>query len=347
MISGMINSIIHADCMDVLRELPDKCVDLVLTDPPYFRIAKNEWDNQWKDITEFQKWVGEIGLELRRIMKDNASFFWFGDDKTIAYCQVKLDKIFHLINSLIWEKPATRASKYIMNMRSFAPVTERILFYEKKGADGKPATGNERIHSMPESFQSIKEYMRGERDKIKAVKGFRTENEFVEYVNALTNTACSVSRHYFADSQYRFPTPELYAMLQKSGFFRREYEDLRREYEDLRRVWNSALDAKEVLKFSIEQKQQHPTQKPLKLISYLIERASRKGSLILDPFSGSGTTAIAAHRLGRRFICIEKDAEYHAASVKRLEAERQQGRLDLFPVLPELTQKTLFERKGN
>lgn len=62
MISGIINSVIHADRMDVLRALPDKCVDLVLTDPPYFRVVKNDWDNQWKDIIEFQKFVGEIGL---------------------------------------------------------------------------------------------------------------------------------------------------------------------------------------------------------------------------------------------------------------------------------------------
>lgn len=273
-------------------------------------------------------------------MKDNASFFWFGDGKTIACCQVELDKSFHLINSLVWEKPATGATKHTMHMRSFSPNTERILFYEKKGADGKPATGNERIHSTPESFQSIKEYMRGERDKIKAAKGFRTEKEFVEYVNALTNTKSVASRHYFADSQYSFPTPELYAMLQKSGFFCREYEDLRR-------AWIPAIDAKEVLKFSLEQNQQHPTQKPLKLISYLMERTSREGSLILDPFSGSGTTAIAAHRLGRRFICVERDAEYHAASVKRLDDERRQRRLDFSDIVPPASQMNLFDRKEN
>ena len=340
--------------MEVLRTLPDKCVDLVLTDPPYFRVVKNDWDNQWKDINEFQKWVGEIGTELRRVMKDNASFFWFGDDKTIAYCQVELDKLFRLINSLIWEKTAPRTAKNILNLRSFATTTERLLFYEKKSANGKPATGLETIHSMPEAFQSIKEYMRGERDKIKAAKGCRTEKEFCEYVNELTNTASLVSRHYFSDSQYRFPTPERYALLQKSGFFRREYEDLRREYEDLRReyedlrrYWNPAVDAKEVLKFSIEQKQQHPTQKPLKLISYLMKRASKNGAIILDPFSGSGTTAIAAHRLGRRFICVEKDAEYHAASVERLNRERQQLQLPDLLAGPEPQQGNLWERRGN
>jgi site-specific DNA-methyltransferase (adenine-specific) len=55
---------------------------------------------------------------------------------------------------------------------------------------------------------------------------------------------------------------------------------------------------------------------------------SQEGDLILDPFSGSGTTAIACHRLKRRFICIEKDPEYWAKSVERLKAE--QAQLQLF-----------------
>jgi site-specific DNA-methyltransferase (adenine-specific) len=71
----------------------------------------------------------------------------------------------------------------------------------------------------------------------------------------------------------------------------------------------------------------HPTQKPINLISYLIERSSRKNDLILDCFSGSGTTAVACHNLNRRFICIEKDEDYYKASVERLENAKAQLKL--------------------
>jgi site-specific DNA-methyltransferase (adenine-specific) len=71
----------------------------------------------------------------------------------------------------------------------------------------------------------------------------------------------------------------------------------------------------------------HPTQKPVALIARQIEEYSKEGDLILDCFSGSGTTAVACHNLKRRFICIEKDKEYYEASVKRLEAVQQQGLL--------------------
>ena len=54
---------------------------------------------------------------------------------------------------------------------------------------------------------------------------------------------------------------------------------------------------------------------------------SKEGDLIADFFSGSGTTAIACHNLKRNFICVEKDKEYYAASVKRLEEHKRQMNL--------------------
>lgn len=58
------------------------------------------------------------------------------------------------------------------------------------------------------------------------------------------------------------------------------------------------------------EKNHHPTVKPLKLMSYLITLGSRPGDVVLDPFLGSGTTAIAAKQLGREYIGIEREAEY-------------------------------------
>jgi DNA modification methylase len=54
----------------------------------------------------------------------------------------------------------------------------------------------------------------------------------------------------------------------------------------------------------------HPCPKPIDWAVWLIERASKPGDLIIDPFCGSGTTAIACHKTGRRFVCIDKEPEY-------------------------------------
>ena len=76
-----------------------------------------------------------------------------------------------------------------------------------------------------------------------------------------------------------------------------------------------------------DQRAGHPTQKPLALMEKLVELFTDPGETILDPFSGSGTTGVAAIRLGRRFIGWERDPKYHAVAMKRLSAAREQLRM--------------------
>ena len=71
----------------------------------------------------------------------------------------------------------------------------------------------------------------------------------------------------------------------------------------------------------------HPTQKPRQLFRLILEKYLPEGGIVFDGFSGSGTTALACHDLGYDFICVEKDEDYHAASVKRLEEHQRQGML--------------------
>lgn len=65
----------------------------------------------------------------------------------------------------------------------------------------------------------------------------------------------------------------------------------------------------------------HPTQKPVALFDYLIRTYTNPGDLVLDPTMGSGTTGLAALRLGRRFIGMEKDAGYFATAQARIAAD--------------------------
>ena len=69
---------------------------------------------------------------------------------------------------------------------------------------------------------------------------------------------------------------------------------------------------------------QHTTQKPAALMEKLVRLFTDPGDTILDPFAGSGTTGVAAIRLGRHFIGFEKDPKYHAIAMKRLNAAREQ-----------------------
>jgi len=70
--------------------------------------------------------------------------------------------------------------------------------------------------------------------------------------------------------------------------------------------------------WSMPENTEHPTQKPEKLIAKLILASSNAGDMVFDPFVGSGTTAVTAKKLGRRFLGIERERKYVALTMKRL-----------------------------
>lgn len=71
--------------------------------------------------------------------------------------------------------------------------------------------------------------------------------------------------------------------------------------------------------WSMPENTDHPTQKPEKLLAKIILASTSAGDLILDPFAGSGTTAVVAKKLNRRFVAIESDEQYCLLAAKRLE----------------------------
>lgn len=68
----------------------------------------------------------------------------------------------------------------------------------------------------------------------------------------------------------------------------------------------------------------HPTQKPVELFEQLMNVTTLPGALVVDPFSGSGTTAEAAINTGRHFVCCEIDHTHYTASCRRVAARRKQ-----------------------
>jgi site-specific DNA-methyltransferase (adenine-specific) len=71
-------------------------------------------------------------------------------------------------------------------------------------------------------------------------------------------------------------------------------------------MWNGMLQGN----MAAKEERVHPTQKPVPLFVWCILNCSKPGDLIFDPFCGSGTTALACHKTGRRFVCIDREPKY-------------------------------------
>jgi len=148
--------------------------------------------------------------------------------------------------------------------------------------------------------------------------GFHIMNEISWFKpNASPNLSC----RYFTHSHETL----LWAKKDKKARHKFNYHTMKEWNSDLinkkgkqmRSVWTIPLTP---LKEKIAGK--HPTQKPIGLLKRIITASTERKDVILDPFSGSGTTGVVADMLGRKYIGIEKEEEYLDLTLRRMNTER-------------------------
>ena len=97
--------------------------------------------------------------------------------------------------------------------------------------------------------------------------------------------------------------------------------DFNLPYDEISQTYNAQLGITDVwddINFYEEKNRIHPTQKPLKLINRLVLASSNEMDIILDPFMGSGTTALSCQKNNRQYIGFEIDSIYYEKSSERL-----------------------------
>ena len=334
-------TIYNGDCLDVLPRLPDNSVDLILTDPPYFKVKGDAWDNQWDKPADFLAWLDRVLVEFARILKANGSLYLFASPQMGARVECLVGGRFEVLNNIRWRKAEGRHKASCKEeLRAFFPASETIIFAEHFGADNaaKGEAGYDRKCDELRGFvfEPVRKYLDDERARCGASK---------KDIEAATGTQmCS---HWFTQSQWALPTAEHYATLQalfnRSGgdFLRKEYDELRKEYDELRKEYDELRKEYDELRrpFSVSAKVpytdvwdfetvgnypgKHVCEKPAAMLRHMIAASSKPGAVVLDAFGGSGSTAQAARELGRSVISIELDERW----CKRQVAVMSQGSL--------------------
>lgn len=314
------------------NQLPDKSVQLIIADPPYFEV-KGDFDFIWKSFDDYLKDVEKWCLECKRLLADNGTLFWYGHAKNIAYAQVIFDKHFNLINNLVWDKGSFMGLEESEGLRSFAPCTERILMYGSKAQD---TTGLQGIQNDLELYKPIRDYFLEQKKNCNYTFKEINEKCFGSASNG-GGMASNILTSY--KDGWTFPTKEKYDALQKIGLcpkpydeLRKEYEELRKEYEELRRPFTNLFKLQEVFRFSNEAvktgaKYDHDTVKPETLTRALILTCSRKNDLVFVPFAGSGTEVAMAIKEGRKAIGFDIEEKYVEMGNKRTDIIKAQPSL--------------------
>jgi len=327
------DSLVHGDCLEVMKHISDNSVDMILTDPPYFKVKSEEWDRQWSDSAAFLHWIGGIVTEYHRILKPNGSLYMFASPQLAGRVESKVWEKFNVLNRIRWTKEAgwhNKAEKTAL--RSFLSPWEEIIFAEHFGADNM-AKGEAGYEAKCDElrgfvFEPLRAYLAGE---------FAKAGWNGDALNRICGTASMAARHYSSRSQWRLPTAEHYAKLQAAAIpnvLRREYEDLRMEYEDLRRPFavTAAVPYTDNWNFKAVQSYpgKHPCEKPQSLLRHIIKSSSRPNAVVLDTFGGTFSTAQACIATDRRYICIEQGDTYFTKGVDRVRAREAEHANSLF-----------------
>ena len=280
---------------------------LIIADPPYYKV-KGEFDFIWKTFDDYLDDVEKWAIECKRILADNGTFLWYGDAKNIAYAQIIFDKHFNLLNSLVWENTNDHKQQIRFNedLRTFAPLTERILMYEQRGQK----TGGELIfEQFLKPKNPFSKYLKNEFKNAKVTnkeiaKLFPSKtggltgcvSNWLNGDNVITEEQYLKIREYMNNKYLLKPYEELKA----------EYEELQSEYEELRRPFNNALHLGDVIRLPNYETSDydHDTIKPEKLTRILITTCSRENDLVVVPFAGSGTECAMSAKEKRTFYRI-------------------------------------------
>lgn len=255
LIDEVRNQIILGNCIKGMSKLPEKSIDLIFADPPYYKIDRDFGEGTVRlSKEEYLEWSDRWIKEAARLLKETGSMYVCCGWQSSGDIQKILDKYLIVKNRVTWQREkgrganknwkenmediwfAVKSKKYIFNINKVKIKKEIIAPYRYGGKGGKPKGWVEK---------------KGER--------------------------------------YRYTHPS--------------------------NIWTDIT----VPFWSMREKTPHPTQKPEKILKRIILANSNKGDLVLDPFMGSGTTAVVAKRLGRDYVGFEVNKDYVILSLKRLD----------------------------
>lgn len=262
------NKIIEGDCLDVLKTMPDKCVSMVVTSPPYADNRRKTYGGIHPD--KYVDWFIPIAEQLKRVLKDDGTF------------------ILNIKEKVLNGERHTYVLELILALRKQGWLwTEEFIWHKKNTSPGK----------WPNRF----------RDTWERCLQFNKQKKF-----KMNQEAVMVAMGDWTKSRLKNLSKNDVVRAESqvgSGFGKNVSKWVGREMAYPSNVLHMASECNN---------KDHSAAFPLSLPEWFIKLFSKKGDLVLDPFLGSGTSAVAASLLGRDYLGIELMPEYIERAEKDL-----------------------------
>jgi site-specific DNA-methyltransferase (adenine-specific) len=297
--------LIEGDALGVLAKLPDACVDAVVCDPPYgLSFGGAGWDRFGSD-SGFERWSARWAAECRRILRPGGHLVAFGSSRTFHRLVSGVeDAGLEIRDQLLWlHAQGLPKSKRLPGGlgTTLKPAYEPILL-ARAPLEGRTA---ENLEAHGTGALNIDATRIGE-------AGYWPPHVALAHADACEETSCAPECPAGMIDAAR---PDL---MPSRLFFCAKATRAEREAgcERLPRRSVALYTGKRHLPRLV--RNTHPTVKPARLMRWLVKLVTPPGGLVLDPFTGSGTTGVAAVMEGRTFLGIEREAAYADIACARL-----------------------------
>src|SRR5215471_6676386 len=308
--------LVCGDNLPVLRGLAAGAVDLIYIDPPYASGNRYQgaYDDDWTDLETYLAFLRPRLHEMRRVLAAAGSLFVHLDHNAAHYVKIELDRLFgrdQFRGEIVWRKIRVKKAQ----ASSFPRVHDTILWYSKSA-----------------QFQYEHQYEPLDAAYVRSHYG----DKGYQLVSMIQDGAGPPRR--FGDRVLAPPPGKHWIWSQQRidlalsegriQFTRSGRPRLVRRLDEARGnvlgdVWTDIPPVNS----QAAERAGWPTQKPVALVERVIAACSRPGDLVADFFCGSGTTGVAAARLGRRFLLVDARPAAIQLAQKRLAGCKSDGAL--------------------
>jgi DNA modification methylase len=112
------------DCVEVMAGLPDGSVDLIIADPPYFKIVKQEWDHQWDSIDGYVAWLHLVFAQFHRVLRDQGACYVYAAITNYPHVQLALNEHLDYASTITWKKQRGRGNGWGFNREEICVNTK-------------------------------------------------------------------------------------------------------------------------------------------------------------------------------------------------------------------------------
>ena len=303
----MINRVTYGDCIEMMKRIPAGSIDMVCTDPPYFLDGLgSDWNKESLDSKgssavvgnlpkgmkfdrnqskKFREFYEGVSREVFRILKPGGAFISFSSPRLYHSMTISIeDAGFEIRDMLGWIYTQSQVKAFSQ---------DHIIEKDKKLTPGEKEAMKEscRNWKTPQLKPAIEPMCLA----VKPIEGRYIDN-FQKYGTGLMNTADETKTG------------------EEGGFFPSNIITTDEIEETMDRVFLVSKPTKAEKK----EYNTHLSVKPVTLISHLIKLFTKENAIILDPFMGSGTTALASLQSNRRYIGFDINKEYIQITERRI-----------------------------